>query len=196
MRVVVAVAVVEQAGFLVLVFGGEAEGEIHPFPDDAVAERVVFPAGHDRAAVLVEPGGDVAIAIVAGGEGSIAGGNGAQTSHAARSLFRSREIQPQGVGAIDSEGGAAEEIVFHKEVPAVVGEAEVLIGRRSGGGAVVDLLAHAATHPIVAEDQLAVGHAGGLGRSGGGHDGKAVLAVPCVNPAAVVGQAAVGVVGG
>jgi len=105
--VIVTSAVIEQAGFGIRIFGGEAEivlVGVGAGGADRLAEGVVFIGGEEGAAGAVDEGGDVAVAVVGGQQHGGAGFgvqlDREQAADAAAVLQGFREVQAPRVGGV------------------------------------------------------------------------------------------------
>ena len=211
---VVAEAVVGEFGGVVIVLGAEAEGEgvgLGAGLDDGVAVGVVFVMGN-HGSIGIHKVGDVTVGV-AEGEG-VGGGKAGleEAADAAGALEGLGEVEAPEVGSSDGAGATCQEkvglgnvgvwsaggeggLAFLEEVPAII---EI--------GAALDVVPRRVAQ-IITPDELATGDAATLvvihildkggaevGRGGTGFD-EAVLGVPDVNPIAVSGHIAVGVVG-
>ena len=193
--VIVSEAVIEQAGFWILILcaktkrieeGGGAVGE------DAFAEGVVVVAGGERAVGGVDQGGDVAITVISRRVGRSAAIDREQAADTAGSLGRTAEIEAPDVGADGSVGG--EGVHFSEEIPTIVDKPGFAGDGVGGATPVRHFFRDAPALAVVDEFQFLPGQPGHGGGGQGLQGDEAVFRIPSVKPAAVGGEVAIGIV--
>ena len=198
-----AVAVVEEAGFGVGGFGGEAvwvglgEGAGGA---GGFAEGAVFVLGTDRSGGGVDERGDVAVAIVTGVMGAACcvddGKEGTDSAGVLAGLSAlGGDIEAPDVALTEDGGGGACGLQHGSTIPTAVDVLLCLQGNGAGSGGEGAGLEKTAER-IIGMLKAAVGRSGGDGSGGACGSFHAIFSIPKVSPFPVVRQVPIQIVGG